>query len=219
MLSFTQDVHLVGRLARGGTTRRRGERLAVTMIRLLALTAACLAVLPVSSALAGRLFATGHDLDFHCSSGFQCGYVDTAVSYVRGGAPDPTKPVLILERRNRDFSVALTETFGMGAVPSVSMDPRSAEFATAPLDTSLYSAILIGSDITCGGCDLNEFTPRRTLTRSTPAAPTSPPSSTPAAGCSTARVHGTATATRPTTSTTGPRPCPSAAWPSHRRSR
>jgi hypothetical protein len=128
-----------------------------TLFRLLVMTAACLAVLPASSAFAGRLFATGHDLDLHCHFGAQCGYVDTAVTYVRGGAPDPAKPVLILERLDNDFSAALTNTFGAGTVPSVSMDPRSPAFAIAPLTTSLYSAILIGSDVTCGGCDLNEF--------------------------------------------------------------
>ena len=135
--------------------RARGWRR--TLIGLLVMTAACLAVLPTSSAFAGRLFATGHDLDLHCHFGQQCGYVDTAVSYVRGGAPDPTKPVLVLERLDNDFSASLTNTFGAGTVPSVSMDPRSAAFAAAPLTTTLYSAILIGSDVTCGGCDLNEF--------------------------------------------------------------
>ncbi|MBA3263591.1 MAG: hypothetical protein H0T69_14190 [Thermoleophilaceae bacterium] len=108
------------------------------------------------SASAGRLLVTGHDADLHCSGGSQCHYVQTAVNYVRAGAPDPTKPVLVLDRLDLDFVVALDTAFGAGAVPRVVMDPRSAQFAAAPLTTSRYSAILIASDINCGGCDLNE---------------------------------------------------------------
>jgi hypothetical protein len=149
----------------GPPSAHRGTpRTSRALAALLVSVAACLVLLPTSSAFAGRLFATGHDLDLHCSvnafpapAASQCGYVDTAVSYVRGGAPDPTKPVLILERLDLDFSRALAATFGLGVVPSVSMDPRSPAFAAEPLTTSTYSAILIGSDINCGGCDLNEF--------------------------------------------------------------
>jgi hypothetical protein len=110
------------------------------------------------SASAGRLWVTGHDADLHCSAGApQCHYVRQAVSYVRAGAPDPSKPVLVLDRLNLDFVVALDSAFGAGVVPRVVMDPRSSQFASAPLTTSRYSAILIASDINCGGCDLNEF--------------------------------------------------------------
>ena len=108
------------------------------------------------SASAGRLLVTGHDADLHCSGGSQCHYVQTAVSYVRAGAPDPTKPVLVLDRLDLDFVVALDAAFGAGVVPREVMDPRSPQFASAPLTTSRYSAILIASDLNCGGCDLNE---------------------------------------------------------------
>ena len=81
----------------------------------------------------------------------------TAVSYVRAGAPDPNKPVLVLDRLDLDFVVSLDSASAPGWCPRVVMDPRSAEFASAPLTTSRYSAILIASDINCGGCDLNEF--------------------------------------------------------------
>ena len=76
---------------------------------------------------------------------------------MRAGAPDPAKPVLVLDRDDLDFVVSLDGAFGAGVVPRVVMDPRSSQFASAPLTTSRYSAILIASDITCGGCDLNEF--------------------------------------------------------------
>jgi hypothetical protein len=125
----------------------------------LALTAGVLAVclLAPSSAFAGRLWVTGHDADFHCSGGEQCHYVRVAVDFVRGGAPNPNRPVLVLDRLDLDFVQALDAAFGAGAVPRTVIDPRSPEFASAPITTSRYSAILIASDTTCGGCDLNEF--------------------------------------------------------------
>ncbi|MFL5826425.1 MAG: hypothetical protein ACJ76V_07865, partial [Thermoleophilaceae bacterium] len=110
---------------------------------------------------------TGHDAEFHCSGGDQCHYVLTAMNWARSGAPDPSKPVLVLDRNAEgedspgdplDFPTALDNVntlFGTGPIPQVVMDPRSPEFATAPLTTDLYSAILVASDITCGGCDLN----------------------------------------------------------------
>lgn len=112
--------------------------------------------LPTSAAFAGRLVVTGHDADLHCSTNAQCHFVNVAVGFVRGGAPDPNKPVLVLDREDLDMSVALDNAFGAGTVPRVVMDPRSPEFASAPLTTDNYSAILVASDTTCGGCDLNE---------------------------------------------------------------
>jgi hypothetical protein len=125
----------------------------------LALAVGVLAVflLAPGSASAGRLWVTGHDADFHCSVGEQCHYVRVAVEYVRGGAPNPNRPVLVLDRLDLDFVQALDAAFGAGAVPRTVIDPRSPEFASAPITTSRYSAILIASDTTCGGCDLNEF--------------------------------------------------------------
>jgi hypothetical protein len=114
-----------------------------------------LTLLPVASASAGRLWVTGHDADFHCRGGSQCHYVRQAVTYARGGAPDPSKPVLVLDTSDLDFPVALDNAFGAGVVPRTVMDPKSAAFASEPLTTDRYSAILVASDTTCGGCDLN----------------------------------------------------------------
>jgi hypothetical protein len=128
--------------------------------RLLPAALLTLALLPAAPAQAGRLLVTGHDADFHCSGGpsatDQCHFVEVAVRYVRGGAPDPNKPVLVLDRGNLDFVRALDNAFGAGALPRTVIDPRSPEFATTPINTTTYSAILIASDTTCGGCDLNE---------------------------------------------------------------
>ena len=109
------------------------------------------------AAQAGGLWLRGHDADLHCSGGSQCHFIRVAVSYVRAGAPDPTKPVLVLDRGSLQFGTALDSAFGAGVVPRVVMDPRSAQFRSAPLTTSRYSAILVASDTTCGGCDLNDF--------------------------------------------------------------
>jgi hypothetical protein len=117
-----------------------------------------LAVLPAAPASAGRLLVTGHDADLHCADGGQqCHFVKVALDYVRAGAPNPSAPVLVLDRLDLDLSRALDTPplGGPGAVPRVVIDPRK-EFATHPLATDRYSAIAIASDTSCGGCDLNE---------------------------------------------------------------
>lgn len=130
---------------------KRTERILLTTLVALAL--------PAPSAFAGRLVATGHDADFHCGYGIdQCHSVEVATRYVRGGAPDPGKPVLVLDRGELLLSRALDRAFGPGAVPRVVMDPRGGQFAAEPLLTSRWSAIMVASDASCGGCDLNEAT-------------------------------------------------------------
>jgi hypothetical protein len=126
-------------------------------IRLAAAIVASLAVglLSASPASAGRILITGHDQDLHCSGGSGCNYVRVAVRYVRAGAPQPNKPVLILDRGALQMVAALDAAFP-SRVPRTVMDPRSNQFARAPLTTSRYSAIIVASDTTCGGCDLNE---------------------------------------------------------------
>src|SRR5437764_5384823 len=121
--------------------------------------------LPVSSALAGRLIVTGHDQDEHCTANGPgpeggCHFVKVAVDFVRGGAPNPSKPVLVLDRdpsggTSLEVVTALDNAYGMGVVPTQVVDPRSAQFASLPITTSSFSAIVVASDNTCGGCDLN----------------------------------------------------------------
>jgi hypothetical protein len=114
-------------------------------------SAAAIATSAAAPAQAGRVLATGHDADLHCASAQQeCHFLSVAVSYVRGGAPNPANPVLILDRVDQDLARAV------GGVPKVVVDPRSAQFPTTPISTDLYSAVLVASDVTCGGCDLNE---------------------------------------------------------------
>ena len=131
-------------------------------IALLAL--AVFALLPVASASAGRMIVTGHDADFHCyDSSAQCHFIKVATDWVRAGAPDPSKPVLVLDKANNEapfdveFPIALQtpDAYGPSGIPMVVMEPTSAQFASEPLTTDRYSAILVASDTTCGGCDLN----------------------------------------------------------------
>ena len=67
---------------------------------------------------------------------------------MRNGAPDPSKPILVLDTADLQMSHAVTSLYGAANV--VTMNPRSAQFATTPLTTSLYSAIVVASDETCG---------------------------------------------------------------------
>jgi hypothetical protein len=130
---------------------RHGRR----TLLLLALTLVLLVAMPAGSAWAGRLLVTGHDADLHCGgrgidSG-QCHYVAVAVGYVRGGAPDPAKKVLVLDNDSLQADRSLTSL----GVPHDTVDPSSPGFASTPLNVNTYSAIVVASDSTCGGCDLN----------------------------------------------------------------
>lgn len=123
-----------------------------------AFAALCLAPL---NAVAGNLWLTGHDMDFHCAGGNGCNNFGIAVDFVRQGAPTKTLPILVLDEGS-EVSTALgmaatkahnsVEGAGM-AFPIVVMAPSGAAFATAPIDTATYSAIIIASDQNCGGCD------------------------------------------------------------------
>jgi hypothetical protein len=138
--------------------RRRTPRLAALIV-FGALSV--LALIP-GQALAGRLVATGHDADFHCSTGTdvngpQCHYIAVAIGAVRAGAPNPTLPVLVLDRGGLEMQKAIDNAFGAGTVPMKVVDPRSDEFKALPINVATYSAVAVASDSTCGGCDLNEF--------------------------------------------------------------
>jgi hypothetical protein len=119
---------------------------------LIVVAALALLALP-SSAFAGRLWATGHDADLHCngSSGSQCHYLSTAVNYVRGGAPNPGAKVLVLDNSSMQLENSMTAQ----GIPHDTFDPRGSAWPTVSLDPAVYSAILVASDTTCGGCDLN----------------------------------------------------------------
>jgi hypothetical protein len=149
---------------------RRGTLLAS------ALVAVALALVFAGSASAGssRMLVNGFDNDYHCIQGSSdvCHFFNTIVPWARGGAPDPSKPILELDRNgqldgcddcNSTSPQELVDSIdlafgGPGLVVKQVVDPRSAEFAALPIDTAHYSAIFVASNVDCGGCDLNTDT-------------------------------------------------------------
>ena len=118
--------------------------------------------LSAGTASAGRLVATGHDSDHHCGreAQRQCHFFKVALEYVRAGAPDPSKPVLVLDRGALDVSLSLDRIYGPGVVPRTVIEPRSAAFTRAPITTALYSAVIVASSRGYADAtpqDLNEF--------------------------------------------------------------
>jgi hypothetical protein len=102
----------------------------------------------------GALWLTGHDADFHCTGLAQCHYLKVALDFVRNGS---LLPVLALDHGS-EVQTAIRNAYGVTAPTVQTVDPRAA-FATTPLTSSagapLYSAIVVASDTTCGGCDNN----------------------------------------------------------------
>ena len=136
-----------------------------------------------SAAFAGNFFATGHDQDLHCAGrdANECAYYEIASNFVRAGS---SLPVLILDRGALQAVMALNLAYSnnqsttptSSSPPYVVEDPQglattqingaappgittaSTWPTTALLDSSghpLWSAIIVASDASCGGCDLN----------------------------------------------------------------
>src|SRR5205085_8257414 len=143
------------RLARG---RRRPHTRRVRA-RLSLLVAAVLLAVP-APALAGRLIVTGHDADRRCAQlGQECGFLKTAIKYVRQTAPAPKKPVLVLDHGANELAAAIHKAWstsygGYSGPKVVVVDPRSAAFAKLSLDVKRWSTIAVASDSSGGGCDL-----------------------------------------------------------------
>jgi hypothetical protein len=137
-----------------------------------------------SVAFAGNFFATGHDQDLHCAGTDtdECAYYAITTGFVRAGS---SLPVLILDRGslqavsalNLAYSDTQSATPTASSPPYVVEDPQGVETThingtpppgisaastwsiTPLLDGSgrpLWSAIIVASDASCGGCDLND---------------------------------------------------------------
>jgi hypothetical protein len=136
----------------------------VSILRALAVAFLIVLALPASSAWAGRVLATGHDADSHCSEADppfgQCHFVAVAVNYARGGAPTPSRPLLLLDCTSQHFlAVAIARGLGPG-IPSTTICPHSDPgFRSEPLSISRYSAIVIGSSIDQLNINATETTP------------------------------------------------------------
>ena len=102
-----------------------------------------------ANASAGRLLATGHDADSHCSlsdpPAGQCHFVNIAIKYVRAVSPTPSKPMLLLDCSSQKFLAGAVSRAGVGG-SHVTMCPSSGTaFKREPLTTARYSAIVVGS--------------------------------------------------------------------------
>jgi hypothetical protein len=100
-------------------------------------------------ALGGRLVATGHDADSHCSGvdgPGQCHFVQVAVNYVRGGAPDPSRPLLLIDcSAGGNVAKALANAGVAGSNQVVCPSGNLGAFNALRLTTASYSAIIVGS--------------------------------------------------------------------------
>ena len=114
------------------------------------------------SAQAGNLWLTGHDADFHCNGGgSQCSYFGIAANFVRQSAPTRTLPILVLDSGgqvaaslNGAIAQSKNTVEGVGnPYPFTVVDPTAPAFVTTPINVATWSAIIIASDSTCGGCD------------------------------------------------------------------
>ena len=91
--------------------------------------------------------------------GPQCHYVEVAVRYVRGGAPDPSLPVLVLDSGGLQMNQALDDAFGAGGSAPGRDRPalgRVRERAHRHGSLQRHPDRL---RFTWGGCDLNLPTP------------------------------------------------------------
>lgn len=115
-------------------------------MRVVILAAIAVVALPAASASAGRLLTTGHDVEDHCSNGDQCHYMKVATKYVRGGAPNPSKQVLLLDC-STGVRRSLDNAFGTGDVPRTRICPSDTpgQFNNLELSTKKFSAIIVGS--------------------------------------------------------------------------
>jgi hypothetical protein len=115
----------------------------------LAVLAAIAALSLPGEALGGRLVATGHDADSHCSGvdgPGQCHFVQVAVNYVRGGAPTPSRQMLLIDcSAGGNVSRALVNAGVGGAHQVVCPSANLAAFNGLRLTTANYSAIIVGS--------------------------------------------------------------------------
>lgn len=117
------------------------------MSRRLILILALVAFLVPPFAFAGRIVLTGHDDDFHQSAAATAA-MTAFLTYVRATAPTPTLPVLTFDHGSEttSFMTAL-------GIPFTNVDPNVGVPAASNFDVTKFSAMVVASDTTCGGCD------------------------------------------------------------------
>ncbi len=104
--------------------------------------------------LTASIVATGHDMDYHCATGSadECAYLKIVVDKVRNGS---TLPILALDHGSEVPTALVDAGFSAGSVKTVDPDNATTFAATKFVSggKALYSAIVVASDQSCGGCD------------------------------------------------------------------
>lgn len=111
-------------------------------------------------AFAGNIALTGHDDDFHQSTD-ALGQISAFATFAANGS---SLPFLVLDAGG-ELTSGLTAA---GITNFVNVNPVVASNVTDSLsDRSVYSAFLIASDTSCGGCDNNATTSANIAAHST----------------------------------------------------
>ncbi len=110
----------------------------------------------------GNIALTGHDSDFHPSSGANA-QLAGMFAFARAAAPNPTLPVLVF-----DHGSQLTAKLTTLGIPYTRIDPDIGVPAASNFNVAVYSAMAVASDSTCGGCS-NTLTSIANLTAAAPA--------------------------------------------------
>lgn len=129
---------------------QKGDMMRRSRYRLLSSAAMVVALLAstATSAWAGNIFITGHDDDFHDADGSSGGkaQLGAAISYARNGS---ALPVLTF-----DAGSELTSDLTALGISFTNVNPNvSASVTDSLFNYATYSAFIVASDTTCGGCD------------------------------------------------------------------
>jgi hypothetical protein len=113
-----------------------------------ALLTLALAVVVTVPARAGNIVLTGHDDDFHCRFGDPnaCTALASLVAFARSGSS--------LKVLTFDAGSELTTDLTAAGISFTNINPDTPGAVTASLfNNSVYSAFIVASDGSCGGCD------------------------------------------------------------------
>jgi len=121
---------------------------------LLTVAAALLVTAPVL-AQGGNIVLTGHDDDFHFFFGSASNagaQLKAMVNFARAGSANPSLPVLTFDHGGSG-SFELRSSLTTLGIPHVDLDPNAGVPTAAQINPALYSAVVVASDQSCGGCD------------------------------------------------------------------
>jgi hypothetical protein len=135
--------------------QRRETTLSKSLISVLVTLCAALIVCTANPAFASNIALTGHDDDLHEQFGASPGPSGPAglqlaaiLAFIRAGAPTPSKPVLSF-----DHGTELTGALTALGIPFTNVDPDVGVPASSLFNVANFSAMIVASDQSCGGCD------------------------------------------------------------------